>query len=219
MLAGVTQTAPVMLTTKVDAAGLVAWRTAAKNAAAGHIVPTYTDIIVKLVAEALADEPRLNACWLRDGIYIFDAINIAVAVDTEYGLVAPVLSNANSLSLLEIAQQSRALIEQARNGTLSQNQLAGGTLTVTNLGMFGIDFFTPIINLPQSAILGIGRIVREPVVRGDAVVAGETLSLSLTFDHRVIDGAPAARWLKRLAQLIEQPGDSLHGHAEPPIAQ
>jgi pyruvate dehydrogenase E2 component (dihydrolipoamide acetyltransferase) len=215
MLAGVQQPAPVTLTTKVDATALVSWRTQAKLAAADRIVPTYTDIIVKLVAEALANEPRLNACWLRDGIYTYDAINIAVAVDTEYGLVAPVINNVRNLSLREVAERSRNLAEQARAGTLAQNQLGGGTFTVTNLGLFGIDFFTPIINLPQAAILGIGRIVREPVVRGDAIVIGQTLALSLTFDHRVIDGAPAARWLRRLAELIEQPADFLHSQVEP----
>ena len=119
--------------------------------------------------------------------------------------MAPVIKNANSLLLDEIAKQSHSLAEQARTGTLSQNQLEGGTFTITNLGMFDIDFFTPIINLPQSAILGVGRIVREPVVRDNTVVPGDVLGLSLTFDHRAIDGATAAKWLQHLCKLIAQP--------------
>ena len=205
MLAGVHHTAPVTLTTKVDASHLVAFREQRKSGPAADIVPTYSDILLKLVASGLPECPELNACWHDNGVFIYDEINIAVAVDTDRGLVAPVIKNAASLSLEEIAAQSRSLAEQARNGVLSENELSGGTFTITNLGMFGIDFFTPIINLPQAAILGIGRIVREPVVAGDQVVPGYRLGLSLTFDHRVIDGGPAARWLQRLAEMIQRP--------------
>jgi pyruvate dehydrogenase E2 component (dihydrolipoamide acetyltransferase) len=173
-------------------------------------LPSYTDIVVKLVANALAECPELNACWYDDGIYVYDDINIGVAVDTEAGLVAPVINDVSSCSLDDVAEQSRALVEQARAGTLSQSQLQGGTFTVTSLGMFDIDYFTPIINLPQSAILGIGRIVQEPVVRGDDIVIGATMGLSLTFDHRVIDGAPAARWLQQLSQFFQQPAQHVH---------
>ncbi len=209
MLAGAQQTAPVTLTTKVDASALVAWRMARKASASGGIVPSYNDMLVKLTTVALAELPQLNACWYRDGIYAYDSVSIAVAVDTEAGLIAPVIPETVRLTLDEIATQSRALIEQARAGTLTPVQLQGGTFTVTNLGMFDIDAFTPVINLPQAAILGVGRIVREPVVRDDAVVVGDTLTLSLTFDHRVVDGAPAARWLQRLSTLIQQPADVL----------
>lgn len=209
MLAGAQQTAPVTLTTKADATELVRWRNHAKANAQGAIVPGYTEIIVKLVATLLPECPPLNACWQDDQVYLHDAIHIAVAVDTDHGLLAPVLAHADRLSLQELTNQFRHLIERARMGTLSQSQLQGGTFTVTNLGAFDIDFFTPIINVPQAAILGIGRIVREPVVRGDAIVIGETIGLSLTFDHRVIDGAPAARWLQRLCQAIGRPGETL----------
>ncbi len=92
---------------------------------------------------------------------------------------------------------------------MKQSQLQGGTFTITNLGMYAIDAFTPVLNLPQAAILGVGRIVKEPIVRDDAIVVGESMTLSLTFDHRVVDGAPAARWLQRLTQLIESPGQWL----------
>ena len=205
VLAGVQQTAPVTLTTKVDATQLLAYRERLKLEQAGGNIPSYNDILTKLVAAALPECPELNACWRNDGIFLYDQVNIAIAIDTESGLVAPVINNVAALSLDEIASQSRMLAEQARAGTLSQSQLQGGTFTITNLGMFDIDFFTPIINLPQAAILGVGRIVREPVVVGDRVEPGYQLSLSLTFDHRILDGGPAARWLQRLAKMIRDP--------------
>ena len=209
MLAGVQQTAPVTLTTKVEATELVALRMRLKAESSECHAPSYNDILVKLIAKALPECPELNACWRNNGIFVYDEINLAIAVATECGLVAPVIKNADQLSLHAIAEQSRSLTEQARGGSLSQNQLQAGTFTVTNLGMFDIDFFTPIINLPQSAILGVGRIVREPVVRGDAVVPCATIGLSLTFDHRIIDGAPAAKWLQRLSTMIANPAEHI----------
>jgi pyruvate dehydrogenase E2 component (dihydrolipoamide acetyltransferase) len=205
MLAGVQQTAPVTLTTKVDAEELVALRERLKADSPSGLAPSYNDILVKLVATALPECRELNACWRDDRVVVYDEINIAIATDTENGLLAPVIRNVDALTLEGIAAQARKLGEQASAGTLSLGQMQGGTFTITNLGIFDIDFFTPIINLPQSAILGVGRIVREPVVRGDEVVPGATLALSLTFDHRVLDGAPAARWLQHLGRMIAQP--------------
>ncbi len=206
MLAGVQQTAPVTLTTKVDARRLTALREQLKSEPSKQsdgTAPTYNDILLKLVAAVLPECPELNACWHNDGVYLYDQNNIAIAVEVEGGLVAPVIHNAGALSLAEIASQTRSLVEQARRGALSQRQLQGGTFTLTNLGAFGIEFFTPIINLPQTAALGVGRIAEEPVIEDGRVALGKTLSLSLTFDHRVIDGAPAARWLQRLGAAIE----------------
>ena len=134
-----------------------------------------------------------------------------MAVETDAGLMAPVICKVDELSLSAIAENSHRLRTQAHAGELSQGQLQGGTFTVTNLGMFGVDAFTPILNLPQAAILGIGRVSREPVVHEEQIVVGETLTLSLTFDHRVIDGAPAARWLQRLSELIEAATTTLEG--------
>jgi pyruvate dehydrogenase E2 component (dihydrolipoamide acetyltransferase) len=205
MSAGMQQTAPVTLTTKVDAAELVALRARLKAESSADTAPSYRDILVKFVAETLPECPLLNACWRDNGVFLYDEINIAVAVETPQGLMAPVLRQVPNFSLREVSAQSRALIAQAQAGALTASQLQGGTFTISNLGMYEIDFFTPVLNLPQSAILGLGRIVREPVVRQDRVVVGETLGLSLTFDHRVLDGAPAARWLQGLAQRIRQP--------------
>lgn len=202
MRAGVQQAAPVTLTTKVDATTLIACREQFKRTAKDGLVPSYNDILIYLAARTLRDLPELNACWHRDGIHLYEEVNVATAVDTDAGLVAPVIQNADELKINEIAEQTREAIAQARDGQLSQKQLEGGTFTVSNLGAFGIDAFTPIINLPQAAILGIGRIVMEPVVREGQIQIGQTLTLSLTFDHRVVDGVPAARWLQRLCERI-----------------
>jgi pyruvate dehydrogenase E2 component (dihydrolipoamide acetyltransferase) len=211
MLAGVQQTAPVTLTSKVAAGGLVAYRAALKQRTEGLPVSSFNDLLIKLAATALADVPEINACWIDDGVFVYDEINIAVAVDSPAGIVAPVIRNVTALSLAELAERTHAAIDKARSGRLTEQDLAGGTFTITNLGMFDIDAFTPILNLPQAAILGVGRIVQEPVVRGGQLAVDWTVTLSLTIDHRVIDGAPAARWLQGLARSIEQPGLVLDG--------
>ncbi len=203
MQAGVSHSAPVTLSTKVDAEPLVAYRNALKTKASGTTTPSYNDILIWLSARTLREQPQLNSCWYRDGVHHYDAIHIGTAVDTDAGLLAPVIRNADQLTLEQITEETSQRISAARSGSLTQGMLQGGTFTVTNLGMFGIDAFTPILNLPQAGILGVGRIVQEPVVRDGRIVAGYTLTLSLTFDHRVIDGAPAARWLQRLCELIQ----------------
>jgi pyruvate dehydrogenase E2 component (dihydrolipoamide acetyltransferase) len=202
MMMGVHQAAPVTLTTKVDAQALVSFRERLKRDAGEVPIPSYNDILIGLAAQTLRDHRDLNACWYRDGIYSFEEVHIATAIDTPEGLVAPVVRHADRLTIVEIADETRQLIQLARTGQLKREHLNGGTFTVTNLGMLGIDAFTPILNLPQGAILGIGRILEEPVVRHGRLEAGQTLSLSLTFDHRVVDGAPAARWLQRLTEKI-----------------
>lgn len=203
MQAGGSQAAPVTLHTKVDADALVAYRNRIKQDASEGNVPSYNDILIWLAARTLREQPQLNAYWYQDGIHSYDAIHIATAVDTDNGLLAPVIPNADQLTLKQISDETRQRITAARSGSLNQRMLQGGTFTITNLGMFGIDGFTPILNLPQAGILGVGRIVEEPVVRDGRIVVGGTITLSLTFDHRVIDGAPAARWLQRLCELIQ----------------
>jgi pyruvate dehydrogenase E2 component (dihydrolipoamide acetyltransferase) len=158
MVAGVTQAAPVTLTTKADATRLVALRNQLKTN--GPLAPSYTDLILMLTAAALRQHPLLQAQWRDDGLFVPDAIDIAVAVDAEAGLLAPVVRHVDQLSIHDIAAQTRELIAQARAGKLTAEQMRGATFTVTNLGMFGIDAFTPIIQLPQCAVLGVGRIVR-----------------------------------------------------------
>jgi pyruvate dehydrogenase E2 component (dihydrolipoamide acetyltransferase) len=207
MVAGVTQAAPVTLFTKADATRLVEWRRLWQ--VSSPIVPSYTDCFVKLTATILQRHPALQAQWRDDGLLFPAGIHIAVAVDAAAGLFAPVIRNADQLPVQEISSVLRALTEQARAGDLPAEAMQGATFTITNLGMFGVDAFTPIIQLPQSAILGIGRIVREPGVVDDHVVPRDLVTLSLTFDHRVVDGAPAARFLDSLRRLIEHPAEAL----------
>lgn len=200
---GVHQAVPVTLTSKIDVESLINHRERLKTEFKHGLVPTYNDLLIHHVAQVLREFPELNACWYRDGIHHYEAINISIAVDAPDGLLAPVVRHADRLSLPEIAEHSRQQIAAARSGRLNQNQLEGGTFTVSNLGMFGIDSFTPVLNLPQAGILGVGRIVEEPVVRDGDLIAGKTMTLSLTFDHRVLDGAPAARWLQRLCERLQ----------------
>jgi pyruvate dehydrogenase E2 component (dihydrolipoamide acetyltransferase) len=210
MVAGVTQAAPVTLSTRADATELVALRDRLKSASPpNQLVPSYTDLIVKLTALALRQHPMLQAQWREDGLWVPDAIHLAIAVDTDAGLLAPVVRGVESLSAAQIAAESHRLIADARAGRLTADQMRDATFTITNLGMFGIDAFTPILHLPQCAVLGIGRIVREPAVIEDRIEARDLLPLSLTFDHRVVDGAPAARFLDALRRSIEQAGEAM----------
>lgn len=211
MVAGVNEAAPVTINTKVDASGMVALRDRFKASDQYEFTPTYTDMVVKLVAIAVGEHPMITGQWHDDGIFIPENVHIAFAVDTESGLLAPVIFDVPEKSLSKIAAESREIVDSARKGELKVDQLQNGVFTITNLGGFGVDSFTPIINLPQSAILGVGRIAQEPVVLNGEVVPGETMSLSLTFDHRVIDGAPAARFLERVCQLLTEPVLSLIG--------
>ncbi len=207
MVESLRTTAPVTLTTTVDATNLVNLRDQFKSAAVpGRVVPGYTDFVVKLTALALGDHPLLNARWTDDGIVIAEEVHVGIAVDTDAGLLVPVIRDAANLGLGLIAARARDLVERARAGRLQAGEMQGSTFTITNLGSFGIEAFTPIINNPECAILGMGRIQRQPVMSGDRVVGRERLSLSLTFDHRIVDGAPAARFLQSLGRLIENPG-------------
>ncbi len=210
MLAGAHSTASVTLTTEVDATELVRLRGQLKNdpAASTQPIPSYTDLMAKLVAHALREHPALNARLEGDAITQSTAVHIGLAVDTERGLLVPVVHDAQAKGLRQIAQEAVALVERARAGRLSADEMRGSTFTLTNLGMYDIDAFTPIINLPECAILGLGRIVPKQIVVDAAterVAIRQMMFLSLTFDHRLVDGAPAARFLQRIKQLFEQP--------------
>ena len=198
------ETAAVTLTTEADATGLVDLRTKLKNAQAAD-APTYTHLIAKLTAVALAEHPVLNASWQNGVPQLHATIHLGLAVDTEDGLLVPVIRDAHAKSLAQITAEALDLTVKARHRTLSPDAMQGGTFTITNLGMYGIDAFTPIINWPQAAILGLGRIVEKPAVYQGEVVPRALMALSLTFDHRVLDGGPAARFLDRVRTFIEQP--------------
>jgi pyruvate dehydrogenase E2 component (dihydrolipoamide acetyltransferase) len=207
MLHSLRSTAPVTLTTTVNAGNLVNLREQFK--AAGEGVPAYTDFLVKLAASALGRHPMLNARWEGEQILVSEEVHVGIAVDTDAGLLVPVVRDAHRLSLRQVAARSRELIDRARQDRLTPDDMRGGTFTVTNLGSYGVEAFTPILRYPECAILGVGRIDRRPVAVEDKVVVGRVLTLSLTFDHRIVDGAPAARFLQDLGRLIENPGPAL----------
>jgi pyruvate dehydrogenase E2 component (dihydrolipoamide acetyltransferase) len=200
-------TAPVTLTTTVDATNLVSLREQFKaTASMGEtVVPGVTDIFVKLAALALQKHPNINARWVGDRIETLAEIHIGIAVSTEGGLLVPVLRDVPRLTVRQLARQSRELVQKARLHQLRPEEMQGGTFTVTNLGSFGIDAFTPIINWPECAILGVGRIHKQPAVVNNQIVSRDQVTLSLTFDHRLVDGAPAAQFLQTLSRGVENP--------------
>lgn len=198
-------TAPVTLTTTADATELVKMRLALKNDAQAQVVPSYNVLIAALAAKALREHPVLNAT-LEDGEIIYwNAVHIGIAVDTPRGLVVPVLRNVAEKSFQDLAREAEDLLDRAAAGKSLPDELTGSTFTLTNLGVYRIDAFTPIINLPNCAVLGVGRFNQQPVVIADQVVIRTMVALSLTFDHRLVDGAPAARFLDRIHQFVEQP--------------
>jgi len=165
----------------------------------------YDEFFVRIVAHALGELRYMNARLTEEGTRELQQIHVGVAVATERGLLVPVVRNADQKGLEAIAGELRDLVSRAREGGLSPDDLSGGTFTITNLGMYGVQHFTPIINLPECAILGIGTIAPRPAVLDGEVVARDRVALSLTFDHRLVDGAPAARFLQRVVQLVEEP--------------
>ena len=206
MTMSVQTNANVTLHTEVDATELVQLRSLLnEKLATRDVTLTYTELLVKVVAHALRAHPRLNATLTDEGIHLLTEINIGVAVALEDGLVVPVIRNVDRQGLSAISAQVKEFAEKARKNQLTPGELQGGTFTVTNLGNFGVDGFTPIINPPECAILGVGRILKKPVVHEDKIVPRSMLTLSLTFDHRVVDGAPAAQFLQTVAGYIEAP--------------
>jgi pyruvate dehydrogenase E2 component (dihydrolipoyllysine-residue acetyltransferase) len=207
MAASVHTTARVTLVTEADATEFVAARVRIKEKVEQDwgFAPGYNDLLARIVTAALRRFPYMNARLAPDAIEILGHVHMGMAVDTERGLLVPVIREADQKSLQQFGAEFRALVERARNGRSLPDDLTGGTFTITNLGMYDVDAFTPVINLPQVAILGVGRIAPKPVARGESVVVRQMWTLSLVFDHRLVDGAPAARFLQYIKQLIEEP--------------
>jgi pyruvate dehydrogenase E2 component (dihydrolipoamide acetyltransferase) len=199
--------ARVTLVTEVDATAFVEARTRLKEAVSEEwgFAPGYTDLLVLIVARALREHPYVNARLNGDVIERLAHVNVGVAVDAERGLLVPVLRDADQLGLCELGTRFREVVGRAREGKSLPDELSGGTFTITNLGMFDIDAFTPVMNPPELAILGVGRIQPKPVVLEGEVVVRQMVTLSLAFDHRLVDGAPAARFLQRIKRLMENP--------------
>jgi pyruvate dehydrogenase E2 component (dihydrolipoamide acetyltransferase) len=204
MLESVLNKPQVALTVKVDARGLVAWREHSKQA--GQEI-SLNEMLLVITAKALREHPLLNASIAGDWIEYHQAINIGLAIEGKDGLAVAVIRDTDRKSPQAIGEELREKISRFRAGRINLDDLAEGTMTITNLGMFEIEQFDAIINPPQGCILAVGAIVREPVVDGDAVVAGERMQLTLSFDHRLVDGALAARFLQRVKHLAEAGAD------------
>ena len=188
---------------EVNASRLVAWREKIQSNSAEKI--TYTDLLVKLTAAALRQYPRLNASWQKENILLNSEINIGLAVAVEDGLIVPVIHRADELSLTQLAARRSELVARAQAGKLSLDDLSGGTFTISNLGMYGVDAFNAIVNPPQAAILAVSRIADRVVpVHGQPAVQ-PMITFSLSCDHRVVDGARGAEFLQALADLVEEP--------------
>jgi pyruvate dehydrogenase E2 component (dihydrolipoamide acetyltransferase) len=191
------------LVREVNVSRLATWRKRAKAATGARI--TYTDLLVRIVAAALAQQPRVNVAWKDGAIVPHGAINIGLAIAVEDGLVVPVLHGADALGLADIAARREDLVARAQAGKLRPADIQGGGFTISNLGMYGVDAFDAIVNPPQAAILAVGRIADRVVAVNGQPVVQPTMVLTLSCDHRALDGARGAQFLSTLADLIEEP--------------
>ena len=195
------------LTSVVDAERLLALRAEAVRAVEGGdgVRVTVTDLLVKACAKLLRSHPEVNSAWAGDKILRYRRVNVGIAVAVPEGLVVPVVKDADEKPLLAMSAEAHTLAAKAREGKLSLEEMSGGTFTLSNLGMFGIDHFTAVLNPPQAAILAVGAAKPEPVVRDGQIVVATTMRLTLSIDHRTLDGATAARFLSELRSLLEDP--------------
>jgi len=166
---------------------------------------SYNDIVLRCAAKALTEFPMMNSSWTSAGIVLKKYVNMGMAVAIDQGLIVPVIKNIHLKSLDQISKESSELALKAKENRLQPEDYSGGTFTVSNLGMFDIDGFTAIINPPEAGILAVGKLAKQPVVSGDEIVIRMMMQLSLTYDHRTVDGAPAAQFLKRIKELLENP--------------
>jgi pyruvate dehydrogenase E2 component (dihydrolipoamide acetyltransferase) len=191
--------------TRVDMEAAVVLRERLRELLPREALPSYNDMIVKACALALREHPRVNGRFTEDAFELVEDVNVGIAVAGDDALVVATIREADRSSLVEIAADTRRLAQQVREGAIAPNDLAGGTFTISNLGMFGVTRFEAIINPPQAAILAVGALRAEPVVRGEAVVPGHVLDLNLTCDHRILYGADGARFLASVRELLEAP--------------
>ena len=185
------------LDTAVDCAALIAYRKSLP------FKTSYTTILVKVIAEVLANYPELNSSWNETNILAHSDINMGVAVDTKRGLVVPVIPNADQKSLEEIHAAMEAIKEKGKTGMFRMEDLADGTFVISNLGMYNVTSFTAIVNAPNAAILSVGKMADVAVVKDGRIVPGKQMYLGLSGDHRVTDGATGARFMTELAQRLE----------------
>lgn len=205
-MAGSMRDAPhFFVTSEIDMSEAVRLRTSLKlsDRVPGEV--TYTHLLVKAAAVALQRHPRVNAAYTPEGCAFRDDVNVGIAVALDDGLIVPVLHDCQRLSLLEVAARANALVERARSGTPRPEDLSGGSFTISNLGMYPVEQFTAVINPPQAAILATSAIKERPVVRDGQIVIARTMLVTLSSDHRVLDGATSARFLQEFKNLLENP--------------
>ncbi|MGH3237780.1 MAG: dihydrolipoamide acetyltransferase family protein, partial [Streptosporangiaceae bacterium] len=194
------------LTGIIDAGPLLAFRTEVNNRlAAGGTKVSLTDLLVRACAVTLRAHPQVNSSWGGDKIILHRRIHMGVAVALDDGLIVPVIRDTDRKSLGEIAAEARMLADRARAGKLVPQEFTGSTFTISNLGMFGVDHFTAVINPPEAAILAVGAVTEEPVVRDGQLTGRPTIKLTLSIDHRVLDGATAAVFLRDLKDTLQEP--------------
>ncbi|HEU5028615.1 MAG TPA: dihydrolipoamide acetyltransferase family protein [Spirillospora sp.] len=192
------------LNREVDAEALLAFR-ATLNEALAPAKVSVNDLVVKAVATALREHPEVNVSYTEENLLFHKRVHVGVAVAVPDGLVVPVVKDADRKSVSQIGAETRELAGKARDGKLSAQEMSGGTFSVSNLGMFGVDSFSAVINPPEAAILAVGAVRDEPVVRDGQVVPGKRMAVTLSVDHRACDGATAAKFLARLAELLQNP--------------
>lgn len=199
--------AQLTLTMKVDVTDLIVMQKQAAETVHTHYETklTITDFIARAVVLSLQQHKQMNSAYIDDHIHVFDAIHLGMAVALDKGLVVPVIRNAQNESLITLSKRIKEAAQRARQGLLSSDEMTGSTFTISNLGAYGVEHFTPILNPPEAGILGVGAAYDKPVYKGEELQRRTIMPLSLTFDHRVLDGAPAAAFLQAVKQYLEEP--------------
>ncbi|MBJ8074847.1 2-oxo acid dehydrogenase subunit E2 [Bacillus cereus group sp. N12] len=207
MQASLQNSAQLTLTMKVDVTDLVALHKEIAEVVQKRYDNklTITDFVSRAVVLALQEHKEMNSTYIDDAIHQFEHVHLGMAVALENGLVVPAIRFANNLSLIELSKEIKNVAQKARTGSLSSDGMKGTTFTISNLGSFGIEYFTPVLNTPETGILGVGAIEHVPVYKGKKIKKGSLLPLSLTFDHSVLDGVPAAAFLRTIKQYLEEP--------------
>ncbi|WP_047152962.1 dihydrolipoamide acetyltransferase family protein [Aneurinibacillus tyrosinisolvens] len=199
--------AQLTITMKVDVTDLIALQKQVASVIQKRTEAklTVTDFVARAVVLSLKEHPQMNSAYIEDTIHFFDHIHLGIAVALEKGLVVPVIQHAESCTILELSKKSKELAARARQGQLTSEEMQGSTFTISNLGSYGVEHFTPILNPPEAGILGIGAAFDTPVYIDEELKIRRILPLSLTFDHRVLDGAPASTFLRTVKQYLEEP--------------
>jgi len=207
MMAGKRDTAHTYMVASIDATRILEARETLAPAVEKEtgVRLTFTDVLMKITAEAIASHPIINTRWTPEGILFFDVIHMGMAMALDEGLIVPVIRDIGSKPVSEIARTRAVIVERGRAGKLTPDDMKGSTFTVSSLGMYGVEEFTAIINVPESAILAVGAVLEKPVVVTKEIVVRPVMKLTLSYDHRVIDGAKAAEFMKTLRERMENP--------------